>query len=199
MKYRCPYCGEPAFSTAEKMGIPVGHFGKYGVFFPTCPHCQQIARRAATQRSKGWSIAIFALYAVFCAALVYLFFVAKTYEGLAVALGAVGYVVNCFFLRHFDKSRSEVSEDPVFTVVVDAGRLPLRVGDIYVCRMLDRSHTNGIPQVIGLVDWVEKRDGKQHVTLRVIRCDDDTPPAADERVRIFTDGRYDVEGRVSNV
>ena len=86
----------------------------------------------------------------------------------------------------------------MFTVVTNTTeRLPLRAGDIYVCRMLDRNPTNGIPQVIGLLDRIEKADGKQRITLRVIRCDDAALPVADERVRIFTDRSFDVEGTVA--
>lgn len=197
MKYRCPYCGEPAFSTAEKMGIPVGHFGKYAAFFPTCPHCKQIARRAATQRSRVAIVEIVILFAAIFIPL-FLWVTGGAAMGIALLLGAVGYVSVYYFLFHFDKPRSQVSEDAVFTVVTNTTeRLPLRIGNIYVCRMLDRNPTNGIPQVIGLVDRVEQVDGKQRITLRVIRCDDATLPVVDERVRIFTDSRFDVEGSVA--
>lgn len=199
-KYRCPYCGEPAFSTAERLGVSVGGFGKFAVFYPRCPHCKNYVRRTSSMGSTEIIYGLLCLLSGFV--LPWLEWGAKVKNGavvVSILLLALGYV-GIYAAFHFDKDKFEARKDPRFTVCVDVTeRLPLRRGNIYVCRLLDRDPVNGVPQVIGLVHYIQKEEGKKWVTLRVIRCDDTTLPAPDERVRILTDSRYDVEGRVIDV
>ena len=202
-KYRCPYCGEPAFPTLERLGFPTELFGKYAVFFPKCPHCKKISRRAAT---VGEWCFLSIMMSLLGAVTVPLFTWSLTTESSFAGAGFVasllllvgGYIGIHYFLFHFDKLTFEARQDPLFSVVVNGEkRLPIRVGEIYVCRLLDRTPVKGVPQVIGLIHHIQKEEGKRMVTLRVIRCDDTVFPYEGERVQIITESRFDVDGRVT--
>lgn len=203
MKYRCPHCGEPAFPTLERLGIPISGFGKYAVFFPTCPHCKKISRRASTVGEWCFLSIMMSLLGVVTVPLFTWslttdssFAAAAFVVSIVLLLGGYGGIH--YFLFHFDKPAFEIRQDPLFAVVVNGGkRLPIRVGEIYVCRLLDRTPVKGVPQVIGLIHHIQKEEGKRMVTLRVIRCDDTVFPYEGERVQIITDSRFDVEGTVT--
>ncbi len=203
MKYRCPYCGEPAFPALERLGIPIGGFGKYAVFFPTCPHCKKISRRASTVGEWCFlSIMMSLLGAVTVPLFTWSLTTDSSFAAAAFVVSIVlllgGYGGIHYFLFHFDKPAFEARQDPLFAVMVNGEkRLPIRMGEIYVCCLLDRNHVNGIPQVIGLVHHIQKKEGKKAITIRVIRCDDTVFPYEGERVRIITESRFDVEGTVA--
>ena len=205
MKYRCPYCGEPAFSTAERLGVPVGGIGKSAVWVPKCPHCKRTVCRSSTEGMGRFRTIMATLLSVmwiplFCLLLT----VDRLLTGytilLMILLLLVGYGGMHYFFLHFDKYKPQQMRDPRFTMTTNTDeRIPIRVGEIYVCRLLDRNPSNEVPQVIGLVHRIRKEEGKKMITLRIIRCDDADLPTPDERVRVLTDGRFDVEGNVIDV
>ena len=201
MKYRCPYCGEPAFTTAERIGIPTS-IGKYAAFFPTCPRCKRTAHR--TSSVGPWcslSLCLILLAAVTLPLLRWTFTAQGPFVGaVAVAsllLFAGGYCAIYYYLFHFDKSASEIADDTRFAIAVaERRRPPLRVGEIYVCRFPQRD-TGNAPQIIALVHRMQKAENGYTLEMRVIRADNMDLPVANERVRLITDSRYDIEGKVT--
>lgn len=53
-KYRCPYCGEPAFGWLQKASAkPSTHYFKWdSVLLLTCPHCKEQAKLVPTDGSR---------------------------------------------------------------------------------------------------------------------------------------------------
>ena len=201
MKYRCPYCGEPAFTTAERIGLPAD-FGKFAAFFPTCPHCKRTATR--TSSVGEWcrlSLSLILLTVITLPLLRWSIRAQVSYAG-AVAVASLllfvgGYFAIFYFLFHFDKSWSERRSDPRFTVVTsEKRRPPLRVGEIYVCRFPQRNSTEAI-QIIGLIHRIKKQVNGYNIEMRIIRADHMELPVADEKIRIILDGSDDVEGAVT--
>ena len=203
MKYRCPYCGEPAFTTAERIGLPAD-FGKFAAFFPTCPHCKRTANRTSSVgRWCRLSLALILLVAITLPVLRWSIRAQVSYAG-AVAVASLlffvgGYFAIFYFLFHFDKGWSERQSDPRFTIAVNEKRRPpLRVGEIYVCRFPQRNSTDA-EQIIALVHRIKKHEDGYIVEVRVIRADHMELPVAKERARLITDSSYDVEGAVTEV
>lgn len=207
MKYRCPYCGEPAFTTAEKMGIHVGGVGKYSAAqTPCCPHCKNVARR--TLFGGAWGGVSAALILLAMALFVPSLFqwgvsaqsnYMSTLFVAALLLLVGGYFAIHYFWVYFDKTAYEAAQDATFTLTVSASRrLSLRTGDIYVCHFPGRESWD-VPRIIAMVQGVKKTEGGYTVTLRVIRADNMDLPAVDERVRVITDHGADVEGIVISV
>ena len=199
MKYRCPYCGEPAFSAAEKMGIPTS-FGKFAAFFPTCPHCKRVAHRTSVWRWCSLPLLLLLLVGVTFPLIRWSLTVQSRYVGVLFAASLllfVGGYVGIYLLFYFGKSSFEAAQDDRFIFSVQAAeRLPVRVGDIEVCRFPDRDSYSA-PQIIGQVQRIQKQEGGYAVEMRVIRADNIDAPALKERVRVITDSCYDVEGVVS--
>lgn len=207
MKYRCPYCGEPAFTTAEKMGIHVGGVGKYSAAqTPCCPHCKNVARRTLFGGAWGGFAAVLILLAmaIFVPSLFQWGVNAQsnymsTFFVVALLLLVGGYFAIHYFWVYFDKHPYEAAQDATFALTILASRrLSLRIGDIYVCRFPGRESWDA-PQIIGMVQGVKKTEGGYTVTLRIIRTDNIDLPTADERVRVITDCGADVEGTVTAV
>lgn len=202
MKYRCPYCGEPAFTTAEKIGIPTA-FGKFAAWYPTCPHCGEVARRRS---ALGWwcrlPLLLLLLAAVTIPSIRWAATSQHPYAGAvfaaAIALFVGGYIgIYCLF--YFDKDSYEAEQDARFVLSVSGERRPsVKVGNISVCLFPQRNDTNGT-QIIGIIHDIKKVSDTYRVTVRVICADHTELPAINERVRWISDSRYDMEGTVTAV
>lgn len=201
MKYRCPYCGEPAFTTAEKIGIPTG-FGKFAAWYPTCPHCGEVARRRS---ALGWWCRLPLLLLLLAAVTIPPIRWAATsqhpYAGAVFAAAIllfIGGYIGIYCLFHFDKPAYEAEQDARFILLVSGERRPpVKVGDISACLFPQRKDTHGT-QIVGIIHAVKKEGDGYRVTVRVVRADHTDPPAMGERVRWVSDSRYDMEGTVTS-
>lgn len=198
MDYRCPYCGEPAFSLRIKLGI-VSKFGTA----PRCPHCKRVCERhASTGGSWGYYLiqSVLALLSVFCLVLAFKFQILELIP-IGIVLFVIIYLLFNYLCNHFDKiSSKERKSDPVFYFSSSIGQRiwpTVREGEIYIIQFPKEGMSeNNSPKVIGLIDKLEKNNDKLLFTIRVIKFQDMDEVKAGEKVRLVTEGMLVVEGFV---
>lgn len=205
MLYRCPYCGESAFSFTEKLGLAV-HNNQYT--HTSCPCCKRRPAHVAG-RTDTWGYELF----TFVLPLLLLLFAGwivemKVHpEGYATVGWLIVIAVPCavlkaslnYFFCYFDKrSKTEREADARLQVAVaeDTALWPyVKKGEIYQARLPKRGN-NEADSVIIVMAADRRKDGLE---LRVIQAYGLKLPAIDEPLWLITHGQRVIEGKVTAV
>ena len=199
MVYRCPYCGEPAFSLRIKLGI-VSKFGAS----PRCPHCKRLAQRSMNHGGGFgyyWLLSLLALLTVLGfagAAKYHLVWPIPLVLTLLVSL----YLLSQYFLFHFDKCyEKERRKEPIFQFISDTDEKlwpTVRAGEIYVLSFAKEGmRGSSTPRVIGMMDRMERNSNGWLFSIRIIAFQDMTKIFAGDKLQLVTDGMLTVSGMIA--
>ena len=198
MDYRCPYCGEPAFSLRIKLGI-VSKFGTA----PRCPHCKGVCERHASM-GENWGYyliqSVLGLILALCFMLAFKFQIFGLIP-IGVFLFIAIYLLSNYLCNHFDKiNNKERNADPIFCFSSSiAQRLwpTVREGEIYIIQFPKAGiRESSSPKVIGLIEKLEKTKAGRVFIIRVVKFEDMDEVKTGEKVRLVTNGMLVVPGVV---
>ena len=129
--YRCPHCGEEAFSLRVKLGIT----SKLGQA-PLCPNCNKVSFRCFLVGGHWLYKAIIGLSAFLAFALVLLFFKINVIASafLALLFTILFYLVFNYYFCHFDGfTKAYFNSEKILVELKDVKRIwpRIRKGEIY--------------------------------------------------------------------
>lgn len=199
MKYRCPYCGEEAFLTAEKLGmrLELSYLPK-SLSPATCPHCNKNVKRHMGKLGY-WGHKLIATW-IPLLLLFYFLLTTNVAVGLVVVFPrhiAVWFSLN-YFLCHFDKRRKAEREADArirMAVPLEQRLWPgVKKGEIYHFKFPKRGTAETAPHLFALVVNRKKAGDHREMELRVIKAIDMALPYPDEPIWLITRGKQVIEG-----
>ena len=206
MLRRCPYCGEPAFSFVEKMGVRL-ELGKYNhsAWTVKCHNCQKESGRFMIRLGESGRMLIasflpLAVFAIVCGVISVTPMDTKTkmgwfmaaVAGLAITGGGLNY-----FLCYFDKREAIAREADArveMAVAADRSWEDAKVGEIYVVRVPNRGSHQFAPHFYGMVCARRKTAEGKRLDLRINKAYDMDLPEEGEPIWVVTHSDRVVEG-----
>ena len=210
LKYRCPYCGKPAFSMVERLNLlPMVYYWGHKWYEIQCPQCHKYSYRllgALGRRFNQWPyFLLLDMLPVVTAAIFGVFYLLYHHIMWLFVVECIGIFVMrsvCSYLFvYFDKKRKkERDADGRLTLFVPAERLPrVKKWHIYLVRFPKRGTNAASPVLYGMVCGKSRSAEGRQLELRVIRTDNMDLPAIDEPAWLITDSDKVVEGTVTAV